>query len=190
MCVLPGLSICLPPHTNVAPSFTPVSQYSTSLSRWALWFCGPWSVDRSRGSPIFIFLISSTLEGEGRLKKRKLHRFSCLCALAANRVCSCGSKHHIPLKSFLTSWTCQGFCLLTTRLMNSSCIDSSTNRRPAAIQFSPLLKYTELMPWRTTSTKKRELRHRINTIFDLHRSLSPVTMMSASLPVCILSVFY
>ncbi len=58
--VSPGLSTCLPPYTSVAPSFTPSSQYSTSLSRWALWFWGPWSVERSKGSPIFIFLISST----------------------------------------------------------------------------------------------------------------------------------
>lgn len=57
---LPGLSTCFPPYTRVAPSFTPMSQYSSSLSRWALWFWGPWSVERSRGSPIFIFLISST----------------------------------------------------------------------------------------------------------------------------------
>lgn len=63
MTVLPGLSTCLPPYTSVAPSFTPTSQYSSSLSRWALWFCGPWSVERSSGSPIFIFLISSTLQG-------------------------------------------------------------------------------------------------------------------------------
>uniref|UniRef100_A0A0E9TG01 Uncharacterized protein n=1 Tax=Anguilla anguilla TaxID=7936 RepID=A0A0E9TG01_ANGAN len=42
--------MCLPPHTSRAPSFTPVWQYSTSLSRCALWFCGPWSVDRSSGS--------------------------------------------------------------------------------------------------------------------------------------------
>lgn len=65
VCILPGLSTCLPPYTNVAPSFIPTSQYSNSLSRWALWFCGPWSVERSSGSPIFIFLISSTLEGKG-----------------------------------------------------------------------------------------------------------------------------
>lgn len=41
---------------------------------------------------------------------------------------------------------------LTTRLMNSSCMDSSTNRRPAAMQFSPLLKYTELMPCEAAHT--------------------------------------
>lgn len=57
---VPGRCICLPPHTRVAPSLTPVWQYSTSLSRWALWFCGPWSVERSSGSPVFIFLTSST----------------------------------------------------------------------------------------------------------------------------------
>lgn len=56
----PGRFTCFPPHTNLAPSLTPFSQYSTSLSRWALWFCGPWSVERSSGSPIFIFFISLT----------------------------------------------------------------------------------------------------------------------------------
>lgn len=56
----PGLCTCLPPYTSVAPSFAPVSQYCSSFSRWALWFWGPWSVDLSSGSPIFIFLISST----------------------------------------------------------------------------------------------------------------------------------
>ena len=58
----PGRCTCLPPQTRVAPSLMPVWQYSTSLSRWALWFWGPWSVERSRGSPIFIFFISSTWE--------------------------------------------------------------------------------------------------------------------------------
>lgn len=57
---LPGRCTCLPPQTSVAPSLTPFWQYSTSLSRWALWFWGPWSVERSNGSPIFIFLTSST----------------------------------------------------------------------------------------------------------------------------------
>ena len=31
-----------------------------STSKTYLWFWGPWSVERSRGSPIFSFLISST----------------------------------------------------------------------------------------------------------------------------------
>lgn len=59
---LPGRCTCLLPQTRVAPSLMPVWQYSTSLSRWALWFWGPWSVERSSGSPIFIFLTSSTWE--------------------------------------------------------------------------------------------------------------------------------
>lgn len=58
--LLPNRCTCLPPYTSVAPSFTPVSQYCSSFSRWALWFWGPWSVDLSSGSPIFIILISST----------------------------------------------------------------------------------------------------------------------------------
>ena len=58
--LLPGLCTCLPPYTSVAPSCTPVSQYCSSFSKCALWFWGPWSVDLYRGSPIFIFLISST----------------------------------------------------------------------------------------------------------------------------------
>lgn len=46
-------------------------------------------------------------------------------------------------------WTVVGgFRMLTTLLMYSSCMDSSTNRRPAAMQFSPLLKNTELIPCR------------------------------------------
>lgn len=57
---VPARCTCFPPHTNVAPSVTPVWQYSTSLSRWALWFWGPWSVERSSGSPVFIFFTSST----------------------------------------------------------------------------------------------------------------------------------
>ena len=48
----PGRSARLPPVTKVAPSFSPISQYSINLSKWALWFCGPCCVPRSSGSPI------------------------------------------------------------------------------------------------------------------------------------------
>lgn len=83
--LLPGLSTCLPPYTSVAPSFTPVSQYSSSLSRWALWFCGPWSVERSRGSPIFIFLISSTWNRSKTDRNKRWKQNASVCQAWAER---------------------------------------------------------------------------------------------------------
>lgn len=88
---LPGRCTCLAPQTRVAPSLIPVWQYSNSLSRWALWFWGPWSVERSSGSPIFIFLTSSTWE-----KRRRQTR----CGLRNL------SQVHMPwiLGSIITTW--------------------------------------------------------------------------------------
>lgn len=42
---------------------------------------------------------------------------------------------------------------LTTLVTNSSWMDSSTNNRPAAIQFSPLLKNTAPMPFSSRGEK-------------------------------------
>lgn len=66
-------------------------------------------------------------------------------------------------------------CSLTTRLMNSSWMDSSTNKRPAAMQFSPLLKYTELMPCETaedTQTHRWYQDWKTSVIYRVHEGLN------------------
>ena len=105
-----------PPKRSLAPSRTPVSQYSTSLTKCAAWFWGPCCTDRSNGSPIFIFFVSSTTL-QNMLGKSQ---FVTICTLVQCRLF-------------------KGFPYLSR---NSSYIVSSMNNLPAAMQFSPLLKKT------------------------------------------------
>ena len=55
--------MCEKVATHFAPSFSPFLQYSSSFSKCALWFCGPWAVPLSSGSPMLIFLVSSVRRG-------------------------------------------------------------------------------------------------------------------------------